>query len=71
MRWWLDRENACLFPHARAIVGNRQRSPAAWTRLAQGERDWLSPGFGARVGERPPQQVTDLRDVGLSGSAAQ
>ncbi len=47
------------------------RSTAAWTRLAQGERDGLGPDFGGRVGERRRQQVADLRDVGLSGGAAQ
>lgn len=47
------------------------RPTATGTRLAKGERDRLVRRFRGRDGERLPQQVPDLRDVGFATGTGQ
>lgn len=52
-------------------LGDPHRPTATGTRLAKGERDRLGRRFGGRDGERLPQQVPDLRDVGFATGTGQ
>lgn len=52
-------------------LGDPHRPTATGTQLAKGERDRLGRRFGGCDGERLPQQVPDLRDVGFATGTGQ